>query len=134
MKKSLIVALLLMATPALAQTVVDPNKPDAELTQDEAAIRITEWRNKVNALQTRLDALNSDVNGMNSEMTQISSSIRDCNTALYQLVGATEADVNAFRERLGRIDARAREMGRMSDADLSTRRGEIDTLELSLNA
>src|SRR5688572_32775494 len=106
MKKYLIVAFLLMATPVFAQVVVDPNKPDAELTKEEATIRITEWQNKVTALETRLAALNGEVNAMNSEMATIVSSLRDCNAALYSLVGATEADVNAFRERLGRIDAR----------------------------
>jgi hypothetical protein len=133
MKKFLTVALLLLATPVLAQTVVDPNKPDAELTSEEAAIRITEWRNKVSALQARLDALNAETNTMNAEMTRITASIRDCNAAIYQLLGVNEADVNSFRERLGRIDARVREMGRMSDAELATRRGEIDSLEIALN-
>lgn len=133
MKKYLIVALILMATPVLAQTVVDPNKPDAELTSEEAAIRITEWRNKVTALQARLDALNAETNAMTAEMTRISESIRECNAGLWALVGATEADVNSFRDRLGRIDARATEMSRMSDAELSPLRREIDSLEMALN-
>jgi nucleoid-associated protein YgaU len=133
MKKALIVAFALLATPVLAQTVVDPNKPDAELTKEEAAIRITEWQNKVATLQARLTALEAEMGTMNADMTRISASITECRTALYALVGATEADVNSFRERLGRIDARVREMARMTDADLSTRGREIDSLELSLN-
>jgi nucleoid-associated protein YgaU len=133
MKKYLIAAFILMATPVLAQTVVDPNKPDAELTAEEAAIRITEWRNKVNALQTRLDALTAEMNTMNADMTRISASIRECNTALWTLVGATEADVNSFRERLGRLDARVTEMSRMGDAELVPLRREIDSLEMTLN-
>jgi nucleoid-associated protein YgaU len=133
MKKALFVAFALMATPALAQTVVDPNKPDAELTKDEAAIRITEWQNKVNALQTRLTALEAEMGTMNADMTRISASIAECRTALYALVGATEADVASFRERLGRLEARVREMSAMSDAELGGRRGEIDSLELMLN-
>lgn len=133
MKKYLIVALMNLTTPAIAQTVVDPNKPDAELTKEEAAIRITEWRNKVNALQARLDALTAEMNTMNADMATISNSIRECNTNLYSLVGATEADVTGFRERLGRIETRVREMGRMSDAELSGMRREIDSLEMSLN-
>src|SRR5688572_25543063 len=110
MKKYLIVALILLATPTFAQVVVDPNKPDAELTKEEATIRITEWRNKVTALEARMAVLNGEVNAMNAEMTTIAASLRECNATLWRLVGATEADVNSFRERLGRIDARVREM------------------------
>lgn len=133
MKKYLIVAFVLFTTPMIAQVVVDPNKPDAELTKEEATIRITEWRNKVTALETRLAALNGEVNGMNTEMSTIVASLRECNATLWRLVGATEADVNSFRDRLGRIDARVREMGRMSDAELSALKAEIDGLENSLN-
>jgi nucleoid-associated protein YgaU len=133
MKYAIIVAFALLATPALAQTVVDPNKPDAELTKEEAQIRITEWQNKVQVLQSRLDALNAEMNTMNADMTRITQNITDCHNALYALVGATEADVTNFRERLGRIDARVREMARMSDQDLSGLHKEIDSLEMTLN-
>ena len=71
---------------------------------------------------------------MRQEQTQLATSLDDCNKALYALVGATEADVQNFRERLGRIESRVREMQRMSDDELSKMGGEIDGLENSLNA
>lgn len=133
--KRLFLALALTAAsvPVSAQTVVDANKPDIELSKDEAVLRITEWRNRVNILQTRLDALNSDMTSMRGNMTTIGADIKRCSDELYALVGATEADVNSFRERLGRIDTRTREMGAMTDAELAGLRTEINGLETGLN-
>jgi nucleoid-associated protein YgaU len=133
MKKILLaIAVAFIAVPVMAQ-VVDPNKPDAELTKEEAQIRITEWQNKVNDLKTKLDGLNNTVSTMNTQMTQIAADTKRCNDELYALVGATDADVQNFRERLGRIESRTREMGRMSDDQRRTMLKEIDTLEMSLN-
>jgi hypothetical protein len=132
--KRLIIALAatLIAVPAFAQ-VVDPNKPDAELTKDEAQLRITEWQNKVDALKTRLNGIESTISTLNTQMTQIAADSKKCNDELYALVGATEADVQNFRERLGRIESRVREMARMSEDQRRTMLKEIDSLERSLN-
>ena len=129
----LALALIMASVPAAAQTVVDPNKPDAELSKDEAVLRITEWQNRVNVLKTRLDALNAEMTTMRGDMTSIAANIKRCNDELYALVGASEADVNSFRERLGRIATRVAEMGRMSNDELSKMKTEIDGLESGLN-
>lgn len=135
MKKFLLtIAVALIAAPALAQPpIVDPNKPDAELTKEEAQIRITEWTNRVNGLQSRLDAINNEINTLNGQLTQAGTDLSNCNRDLYALVGATEADIANFRERLGRIESRAREMGGLSDEQLSKMNPEIDSLENALN-
>jgi nucleoid-associated protein YgaU len=129
----LALALMMASVPVVAQTVVDPNKPDAELSKDEAVLRITEWQNKVNILKTRLDALNAEMTTMRGDMTSIAANIKRCNDELYALVGASEADVNSFRERLGQIATRVAEMGRMSNDDLAKMKKEIDSLEMRLN-
>ncbi|MEZ4784595.1 MAG: LysM peptidoglycan-binding domain-containing protein [Candidatus Kapaibacterium sp.] len=123
----------LLATPAFSQMRVDPNKPDSLLKKDEAEIRIEEFRNRVANLKSELDALTTQVNEQNSRLTALTNELDDCNKAIYALIGATEADVNAFRERLGKIEARVREMQRMSDEDLSKRISEIDKLWADLN-
>ncbi len=136
MKRLLLtMAAALIATPALAQPpIVDPNKPDAELTKEEAQIRITDFTNRVNGLQSRLDAINNEINTLNGQLTQAGTDLANCNRDLYALVGATDADVANFRERLGRIESRTREMGRLGDDQLSKMNKEIDSLEGSLNA
>lgn len=135
MKRLFLALVLTMASvPVAAQTVVDPNKPDVELSKDEAALRITEWQNRINILQTRLTAMQSEMGTMRASMTSLSAEIKRCSDELYALVNATEADVNSFRERLGRIVTRVGEMGRMSNDELSKMKTEIDGLENGLNA
>lgn len=125
---------ILFAAPLYAQQAPDPNKPDEQLTKEEAAMRITEWQNKINGLQSKLDALSNDVTSMNSKMQQLAADLKRCNDEIYALVGATEADVQAFRERLGRIENRVREMKNMTDEQLANMIPQIDQLEADLNA
>ncbi|MEO5929328.1 MAG: LysM peptidoglycan-binding domain-containing protein [Candidatus Kapaibacterium sp.] len=135
MKKFILsMVLALAAMPALAQPpMVDPNKQDQDLTKAEAEVRITEFTNRTNALQSELDALNTEVGNLNSKMTQLANDAQKCRDAIYALVGATEADVRNFRERLGRIENRVREIGGMGDDRLPAMRGELDSLERQLN-
>jgi len=122
-----------LAIPAFAQVMVDPNKPDSLLKKDEAEIRIGEFRNRVANLQSQYDALVTQVNSENAKLTALTNELAACNKAIYDLIGATEQDVNAFREQLGRIAARVREMQQMSDEQLSKRISEIDKLWADLN-
>jgi FtsZ-binding cell division protein ZapB len=135
MKKFLLTLVaVLVVTPVFAQpTVVDPNKQDPDLTKAEAEVRINEFTGRVNTLQSELDALNAEMNTMNTQMTQLVNDTRSCQDAIYAMLGATEADVRNFRERLGRIESRVREIGGMSDENIGARRGELDSLEMQLN-
>jgi len=135
MKKFLLTMVAVLAvTPAMAQpTVVDPNKQDQDLTKAEAEVRINEFSTRVNTLQGQLDALNAEMNTMNQQMTQLVNDAKKCRDDIYALVGATEADVRNFRERLGRIESRVREIGGMSDEQIGGMRGELDSLEMQLN-
>jgi len=131
----LMIAAALVVTPALAQPqVVDPNKRDEDLTKSEAEVRITEWQNKVNGMQSELDGLNNETNQLNQQMAQIMNDVKKCNDEIYALLGATEATVRDFRERLGRIESRVREIGRMSDDQLGPMIPEVQQLEQQLNA
>ncbi len=135
MKKFILVMMAMVVTaPLFAQPpVVDPNKRDEDLTKTEAEARITEYTNKVNGLQTELTTLNNEVTNLNTQMTTMMNDTRRCNEELYALLGATEADVRNFRERLGRIESRVREIGRMSDDQIGGALGELAQLESQLN-
>ncbi len=136
MKKFILsMAAVLITAPLFAQPpVVDPNKRDEDLTKTEAEARITEFTNRVNTLQSELAGLETETSTLNSQMTQMMNDTRRCNEELYALVGATEADVRNFRERLGRIESRVREIGRMSDDQIGSMLPELATLESQLNA
>ena len=52
---------------------------------------------------------------------------------MYRLIGATDADVNAFRERLGRLEGAIREMKALSDDVLADRQDKVKMLEEEWN-
>jgi len=125
-------AAVLVVTPMLAQPV-DPNKRDEDLTKSEADIRIAEWQNKVNALQSEYDAANNETTQLNTQLTQLMNDAKKCNDDIYALLGATDASVRDFRERLGRIESRVREIDRTSNDQLAPLIPEVKNLEAQLN-
>lgn len=135
MKKFILsIAAVLVVTPALAQPpMVDPNKKDEDLTKSEAEVRITEWTNKVNALQAELDGLNRETGALNTQLTQAMNDVKKCQDDIYAMLGATEASVNDFRNRLGVIESRVREIHGMSDDRLPGFVAEVQGLESQLN-
>lgn len=57
----------------------------------------------------------------------------DCNEALYKMIGANLEQVAAFREKLGKIEGKIREMQRLSDDVLADKQDEVMALEAELN-
>lgn len=102
-------------------------------TRDQGDICIREWQTKVNDLKTKLDAATAATKKSEDELTKTTNAVADCNKELYRLIGATDADVNAFRDRLGRLVGRIREMKALSDDVLADRQDQVKMLEEEWN-
>ncbi|MCS7177085.1 MAG: LysM peptidoglycan-binding domain-containing protein [Candidatus Kapabacteria bacterium] len=129
----LVLGNVVLVVMALAQQP-DPTKPDEQLTKAEAEARIREWEEKVNRLRAQFQAASGEVQQLEMQLNRLIQDIRRCNDELYALLGATEADVERFRQRLGVLEGRVRQYQGMSDEALAERRSEIATLEAELNA
>lgn len=134
MKISTLTFLFLLAFGTALAQPPDPSKRDEDLTKSEADLRIAEWDAKVKALQADAEAVDREIAGMRQQMDQIKADTKKCRDEIYAMLGATEADAQRFRERLGRIESRVREIGRMSDNQIGTFLGELKTLEDSLTS
>lgn len=136
MKNLLLIALFGGLTlSATAQDQIPPppeSKPDKELTCEEADARILKYKNQNGVLQTNLDGLKADILKAEGDLTTAVSDLKKCNDDIYSLIGANEASVNAFREALGRIEGRVREMQRLSNDQLADRRAEVVQLDNDL--
>ncbi len=138
MKNLLLLALFCggMLIPAMAQDRVPPppeSKPDKELECDEADARIEKYRGQNQVLSDKLNGLKGDITKAETDLASAVQNLKKCNDDIYSLIGASEADVNSFRERLGRIEGRVREMQRMNDDQLADRQDEVKALEQQLN-
>lgn len=109
------------------------NLPDQELTKDEAVKRIQMFQANVKDLQNNLAAQEQERDALKAQLSSVNAKIKDCNEMYYQLIGATEADIEAFRQELGKIEGRIREMQRMPNDDLADRKDEVKALENRLN-
>lgn len=109
------------------------NLPDQELTKDEAVKRIQMFQANVKDLQNNLAAQEQEKEALKAQLSSVNAKIKDCNEMYYQLIGATEADIEAFRQELGKIEGRIREMQRLPNDDLADRKDEVKALEDRLN-
>jgi nucleoid-associated protein YgaU len=133
MKRYRAVLFLAACAAVVAQQRPEPTKPDEQLTKAEAELRIQEWQAKVSQLQAQLQAVSGEVQRLEAQLQQAIADIRKCNEELYALVGATQADIERFRQRLGQLEGRVREYRGLPDDVLADRRAEIEALERELN-
>jgi nucleoid-associated protein YgaU len=129
------VALMTYAGVALAQVPPPPaSKPDEQLLCDEADARILQFQGINNDLKSKLEAAKAGVAKLENDLAAEIAAAKKCNDDLYALLGASEADIAAFRQRLGQLEGRVREMQRLSDDQLADRQAEVRDLERQLNA
>jgi len=116
-------------------------KPDEELTKEEAIQRIAEFQNIVNDLQSKLNALDADIQKLQDDLNQTNKRLNDCLDNYLGLLGInpetnkpfTKEDMEKFKQKLGQIEGKIREMQRLSNDELADRRKEVEELENSLN-
>lgn len=134
MKKIILLLIMLILTGAVAQAQLPPaNKPDSELTKDEATLRIQDFEAKLQDLLMKLNKL-IDENEQNTEkLAQLKKDLVDCNESLLSLVGATTEQYDAFRQKLGIIEGKLRELERLSLKERCDRKDELYALLNDLN-
>ncbi|MDZ4746071.1 MAG: LysM peptidoglycan-binding domain-containing protein [bacterium] len=133
----LILALLLggLSTTMAQSSVPSPpeSKPDQELSCEEADARIEKYRGINNAANTKLTGVRSDVTKLETDLATSVTDLKRCNDDIYAMLGVSEADVASFRQRLGMLEGRIREMQRLNDDMLADRQADVRALETELN-
>ncbi len=133
MKKiSMLFALLIGVATAFAQMPPD-SKPDAQLTCEEADMRIADFETQLKDLQSRLDMTNEQLNQLKTNLENAKKNYMDCQEAIRKLLGVTDADIDAFRQQLGQLEGKVRRMEGMTNDELADRRNEVAALEKELN-
>ncbi len=129
----ILIIITVSGLPALAQ-MPPSSKPDTELSSSEAKLRIEDWTQKINSLREKLASATSKKEGIATELAKAIQSLKDCQKALNDYLGASDADYSAFRQKLGVIEGKVREMKRMSNDALADARADVEKLEAELNA
>jgi nucleoid-associated protein YgaU len=130
----LIILITFTLGSTFAQQMPPASKPDVELTKDEAVLRIKSWIEKVNELENKLKQLQESKTALEAEIEQAKRDLKDCQDALLALLGTNEADLEAFRQKLGQVAGQVREMQKLSNDELADRRSEVEAIENDLNS
>lgn len=111
------------------------SKPDAELTKKEAEFRIQDFMQRVETLKAQLAEVQKNLNAKKSDLERVKKELNDCDKDLKTLLGVTDADIAAFRQKLGVIEGKVRELQRLPNSLLATKekQAEVADLERQLN-
>jgi hypothetical protein len=134
---ALVLASVLVPAAALAQQAqkpLDPNKPDEELTQKEGDERIKTLRDAVKALEDQQKPFSGKPEELRAKLAMLQQQLGGCDSSLYAMIGASKADVEKFRERLGVLTAKVREMKQLPEDQLADQQDKVKALEAELNA
>lgn len=131
----IIIFAIFIANVALQAQVTPPpsTKPDVELTKAEADLRISQYLTTVQALEQRLKDLQNRQSELKAKLDDVNKQLADCQDEIKKLLGATDEDIAAFRQKLGVIENKVREMQRLPESQLLERQDEVRKLEADLN-
>ncbi len=132
MKNILLLLVALLTVNTINLRAEDPEaigKPDAELTKKQAELRIADFNAKVQELMRTEQGLDEEIQNKKNELGNFVAELNDCNKALYSLIGANEADVESFKQKLGVLEGRVRSMSNLSNDELYARVNEVKAIE-----
>ncbi len=130
MKKILTIISILFLSGVFAFAQMPPaSKPDAELTRKEAELRIQDFQSRVSSLETKLNELNAKYEELEIELKNVNAALRDCNDEIKRILGVTDAEIDAFAQKLGVLEGKVRDMKRLNDDQLADRRSDVEALE-----
>jgi len=132
MKKLLFIFTLLFVTGMFVSSPAMSAKK--EITFEKAVQIIADWQAKVDELTLKVKTSDGKIDGLKKELEAAKIALADCNKNLYSLVEASLKDIGDFRQRLGVIEGKVRQMQRLSDDVLADRQDDVFALEAELNA
>jgi len=130
MKKIFVfLSLVILSASTLLAQMPPASKLDADLTKKEAELRINDFQMRVNSLEVKLSELNGRLIDLEAELKNVNASLADCREEIKRLLGVTDAEIEAFAQRLGILEGKVREMKRLLDDQLADRTSDIKALE-----
>lgn len=130
MKKMTVVFVALVVTLGLT---VSAFAQEERLEKDEWQKQMTEQTSLRNDAQAKLQKLNADIATLKSQSAQKDLDLKKCEEELLALVGATQADADAFEAKVAALEAKVNDLARLSNEDLLARKAELDDAQKALD-
>lgn len=100
-----------------------------EMTMKEYKIELQQWADRERAAKDEIAKLDAEIESLKSQIAEVDGQINDVWAEIYQTIGVTEADVNAYREELNGLERELNALAALSPEELFKRRKEIDGIE-----
>lgn len=115
---SLLSLVLLLSVVSFAQ--------EREMTEEEWQAEMTRLGEKKTSLVNEIDALKSDIDNLNAQKSGIQP-YNECLDEMYALVGATQQDVDNFRNAVNELDGKIRR----KEGPKKDRQSDLDALKMN---
>lgn len=130
MKKMMIVLVALVVTLGFT---VSAFAQEERLEKDVWQKQMTEQTSLRNDAKAKLEKLNSDIAALKQQSAQKDVDLKKCEEELLALVGATQADVDAYEAKVAALEGKVNDLARLSNQDLLARKAELDDAQKSLD-
>ncbi len=103
-----------------------------KMSRDEWQSEMTTAKARVAELQGQIAKLDSDKTVLMNQSTKLDADIKSCEDALYALIGVTREEAQAFEKELSDMEKRVDDFQKMSDAELTGHRDELERMQTRL--
>lgn len=107
--------------------------PDLEITKDEAVLRIQDFQTNIQSKEDQVRVLDGKIKKAQEDLKKANVDLKDCDAKILALIGATTEDIDAYRQSLGVIDGKIRQLQRLNNDQLADSQDQVKALEAELN-
>ncbi len=107
-------------------------RADDKLTKDQWQEEMQRYTTMRNTLSAKVKDLDAQIASLQKQSTQLDGDYTKCMDELYALVGSDAQKAEAYRAEIKAAEDKANELLRLSDADLFSRSGEVDSLKATV--
>lgn len=137
MKKTILLIIAIFAATTFttySQQVLPPSSlPDQELTKKEATARIIDFQSRIENLQKDMNAVDDQLRQAKADLDQLNADFSNCRKEILTILGVTQADIDAYRQTLGTLEGKVRQLKSLSNDQLIARQDEVKAAENELN-
>ncbi|MDZ7373827.1 MAG: LysM peptidoglycan-binding domain-containing protein [candidate division KSB1 bacterium] len=118
-------SMLLTANPIVAQ--------EKKMSMEEYNAQLRQYQEREAKAKADLQKCQTDVEQLKAQIASLDEQIKTVWKEIYDLLGVTEADVQAFRQQLAELERQVDDLAALSPEELFKRRKELDAAEAKLN-
>ncbi|MEI6089699.1 MAG: hypothetical protein WCR42_04545 [bacterium] len=138
MKRYYMILMLLVITgvsvSAKKPVILPPaTTPDLEINKDEAVLRIQDFQTNIQSKEDQARVLDAKIKKAQEDLKKANIDLKDCDAKILALIGATNEDIEAYRQSLGVIDGKIRQLQRLNNDQLADSQDQVKALEAELN-